>query len=169
MGLMRTFLLIFCAALSLHAESAAGLKWTAPAGWKSEGQRPMRAATYTVAPDTECAVYFFGAGQGGGIEANVDRWKGQFQGPGGGPATAKTAKRTIHGLPVTTIDVSGSYSGMGGPMAAQSGPKPGFRLLGAIVEGAGGKVFVKFTGPAKAVEANQAKFEQMLASFEKER
>src|SRR5947209_17174312 len=32
------------------ADSSAGLRWTAPAGWKSEGARPMRAATYIVAP-----------------------------------------------------------------------------------------------------------------------
>jgi len=43
-------------------------------------------------------VYFFGAGQGGSVEANLDRWKGQMLTPGGKPADAKIAKRTIHGL-----------------------------------------------------------------------
>jgi len=66
------------------AESVAGLKWTAPSGWKPETPRPMRAATYTVpatAPDSasaECVVYFFGSGQGGSVQANLDRWKGQL-------------------------------------------------------------------------------------------
>ena len=40
----------------------------------------MRAATYMV-DGAECVVYFFGAGQGGSIEANVERWKGQFRQP----------------------------------------------------------------------------------------
>jgi hypothetical protein len=133
----------------------------------------MRAATYSIPPAAgdadkgECVVYFFGAGQGGGIEANIDRWKGQFKGPGGKPVDAKTSKKTVHGLPVTLIDVTGEYSGMGGPNAPTKTVKPGYRLLGAIIEGPGGNLFVKFTGPTKTVAANQAKFDQLVNSFQK--
>ena len=134
----------------------------------------MRAATYAVAAtggdtaDAECAVYFFGAGQGGSVEANLDRWKSQFVAPGGKPATATVAKRSSRGLTMTTIDTSGDYSGMGGPMAQATRAVPGYRLLGAIVEGPGGNVFVKFTGPSKTIAANQQKFEQLIASFQPE-
>jgi len=128
----------------------------------------MRAATYMV-DGAECVVYFFGAGQGGGIEANVERWKGQFRQPDGKPVDVKAGKRTIHGMTVTTVDISGDYSGMGGPMAAQKSVQSGYRLLGAIVEGPGGNIFLKFTGPAKTISANQKKFEQLLESFDKER
>jgi hypothetical protein len=171
---MRNGVLLLCFAAGLWAESVAGLQWTAPSGWKNEGSRPMRAATYIVPAaagdreNAECVVYFFGAGQGGSVEANLERWKGQFRQPGGKPAEAQVRKRTVHGLAVTTIDTSGEYSGMGGPMAAEKTVKSGYRLLGAIVEGPAGNVFVKFTGPAKTVAANQQKFEQMLASFQKE-
>ena len=54
---------------------------------------------------------------------------------------------------------------MGGPMAASKTVKPGYRLLGAIAEGPEGSVFFKFTGPAKTVTANQAKFETLIASM----
>jgi hypothetical protein len=167
--------MLFAIAIPLIAESAAGLKWTAPAGWKNEGSRPMRAATYIVAPAVgdsesgECGVYFFGQGQGGSVQANIDRWKSQMLAPGGKPADAKIAKRMVRGLAVTTIDSSGEYTGMGGPMAAAKSVKPGYRLLGAIIESPGGNIFVKFTGPAKTIAANQAKFEQMVNSFERER
>jgi len=154
------FSLAFTAALL--AESVAGLHWTAPAGWKTGDPKPMRAATYLV-EDAECVVYFFGQGQGGGIQANIDRWQGQFSQPNGQPVTGKTGKRTIHGLPVTTVEVAGNYGGMGGAGAA----KPGYRMLGAIVENPGGNIFLKFTGPAKTITANQAKFDQLLNSFEK--
>jgi hypothetical protein len=160
---------------TLIAQSAGGMRWTAPAGWTAEGERPMRAATYTVppapgdAPGAECVVYFFGQGQGGSVEANIERWTGQFRGPDGKPAAPRVAKRHSHGLTITTIDVSGTYSGMGGPMAGGGTPLPGYRLLGAIVEGPGGNVFVKFTGPAKTVAANEQKFEQLLSSFEPEK
>jgi hypothetical protein len=165
------FLFLICAA-ALLGESVAGLKWTPPAGWKSSGTTDMRAATYPVSPaagdkdGAECVVYFFGLGQGGGVQANMDRWQGQFKAPGGKPAMAKMNKITVHGLPVTTIDVSGEYSGMGGPTGAASAVA-GYRLLGAILENAGGNVFIKFTGPAKTMTANQPKFQQLVDSFEK--
>jgi len=167
-------MLAFLLAVPLFAESAAGLKWTAPAGWKNEGSRPMRAATYDIAPAAgdkdapECAVYFFGAGRGGSVEANVERWKNQILAPDGKPAGANIQKRTIHGFAVTTIDSSGAYTGMGGPMAKSNTNQPGYRLLGAIVEGPGGNLFIKLTGPSKTIEANQKKFEQLLDSFQKE-
>jgi hypothetical protein len=155
------------------AQSVAGLRWTAPPGWKAEaGARPMRAATYNIPPvagdheTAECVIYFFGQGQGGSVEANIERWKSQFRAPGGKPAEAKIAKRAVHGLPVTTIDASGEYSGAGGPLAQSTTLKPSYRLLGAIVENSGGNIFIKFTGEARTMTANQQKFEQLLASFE---
>ena len=154
---MRTYL-HFALTFALLAESVAGLHWTVPAGWKTGGPKPMRAATYLV-EDSECVVYFFGQGQGGSVQANLDRWKGQFA----EPAKAAIAKRVVHGLPVTTVDVSGSYAGMGGAAA-----KPGYRMLGAIIENPGGNIFLKFAGPAKTVAANQGKFEQLLGSFDKD-
>jgi hypothetical protein len=172
-SILVSSLVLFSACL--FAESAAGIRWTAPAGWKAEGPRPMRAATYSIAPaagDTagaECVVNFFGPGQGGGVDANIERWKGQVQGPDGKPATAKIDKRTVRGVPITIIDSSGSYTGMGGPMMASPKVVPGYRLLGAIVEGPGGNVFFKLTGPAKTIASQQKNFDQLLASIELEK
>jgi hypothetical protein len=166
--------LLLLAPMALLAESAAGLRWTAPAGWRSEGARPMRAATYTIAPAAgdkaaaECGVYYFGAGQGGSVDANLERWKSQFRTSEGKPAPAQVATRTVKGLKVTTIDASGDYSGMGGPMA-NGKPVPGYRLLGAIVEGPDGNIFLKFTGPARTISANQAQFDQLLTSFQRDK
>jgi hypothetical protein len=172
---MKIFALLFCAG-ALLADSGAGLKWVAPSGWKNEGSRPMRAATYTVAAAAgdkefaECGVYFFGAGQGGSVEANLDRWKAQVLGANGKPADAQIQKRTIHGLSVTVIDTSGAYGGMGGAMTQTPvTPKPGYRLLGAIVEGPGGNIFIKFAGPAKTIAANKQKFDAMVGSFGKDK
>lgn len=134
----------------------------------------MRAATYIIPPaagDTasaECAVYFFGTGQGGTVESNLERWKGQGVGPDGKAADAKIAKRTIHGLAMTTLDTSGDYTGMGGPMAASKSVQSNYRLLGAIIVGPDGNVFIKLTGPAKTVAASQAEFEKLLNSFDRE-
>jgi hypothetical protein len=170
---MRTTLLIFSLAVCLLAETAAGLRWTPPPGWKSEGSTPMRIATYILptGPDdkAECAVYFFGQGKGGTVDANIDRWKGQLVDAAGKPSKADIQKKTIHGLTVTTIDSTGNYTGMGGPMNASPTVHNNYRLLGAIVEGPGGNIFVKFTGPSRLVAANLKNFEQMIASFQKEK
>ena len=169
---MRLVLAVLAmSAASLFAESAAGVRWTAPATWKAQAARPMRAATYTLplsAGDeglAECVVNYFGPGQGGGVEANIDRWRGQVLGPDGKPAAAKIDKRTSRGVPVTVIDAAGTYTGMGGPMGG-SKPVTGYRLIGAIVEGPGGSVFFKVTGPAKTIAAQQKNFEQLLASIQ---
>ena len=82
-------------------------------------------------------------------------------------APAKVTKITIHGLPVTMIDVSGEYSGMGGPIATATVRVSGYRLLGAIIESPSGNVFIKFAGPANTMAANQPKFRQLLDSFAK--
>ena len=172
-GIMRAAVLTLIG-FTLLAETAGSLRWTPPAGWKSEGTAPMRAATYKIAPSAgdqegaECVVYFFGAGQGGNAQANIERWSGQFTGPDGKPANATVAKRTVHDLPVTTIDVTGEYSGAGGPTATVKTVKAGYRLLGAIIESAGGNVFVKFAGPAKTIAANERHFQQLLESFQKQ-
>ena len=168
---MRRAILLSVFAVRLLAESVAGLYWTAPPGWNKQPAKPMRAATYqipAVAPDNEaaeCAIYFFGQGQGGTVEANLNRWKGQFQSSMEHPAKADVRRQTIHGLPVTTIDTAGQYSGMGGPTGKPVSPKANYRLLGAIIEGPGGNVFIKFTGPVKTIAANQKQYESLLSSF----
>jgi hypothetical protein len=168
--MLAASLVVFSA--GLLAESAAGIRWTAPAGWKAEAARPMRAATYSIAPaagdsaGAECVVNYFGPGQGGGVEANIERWRGQVLGPDGKPAPAKIDKRSSRGIAITVIDSSGAYTGMGGPMMASAKAVPGYRLIGAIVEGPGGSVFFKLTGPAKTIAAQRKNFDQLLSSIQ---
>ena len=156
-----------------RAEQAGGLTWTAPAEWKSQGERPMRAATYSIpaakgdAEPAELAVFFFGAASGGGVDANVKRWIDQFQKADGTSAAkdAKVKKETIAGLSATAVDVRGTY--LGGSMMGPSTPKPGYRLLGAIVEGPGGNVFFKLTGPEKTVAGAEKPFRKLLDGLKK--
>jgi hypothetical protein len=170
-GLVLALCLVSAVAL---AESGGGLRWKTPDGWKTGNTEAARVAVYIVAPAgsdksaAECGVYFFGAGQGGTVEANIDRWRGQVQGPGGDTAPAAIGRRRVNGLAITTIDSSGVYWAMGGPSVSTVPPSPGYRLLGAVVAGPRGNLFVKFVGPASTIAANQKQFEQLLASFEKE-
>jgi hypothetical protein len=158
---------------TVSANSAAGIRWTVPREWKTEAARPMRAATYSIVPAAgdrgvaECVVNYFGPGQGGSVEANVERWKTQVLGADGKPAAAKVTSRTVRGIRMTVVDASGSYTGMGGPMAAAK-PVSGYRLIGAIAEGPGGNVFFKLTGPEKTISAEASRFDQLLSSIQPE-
>ncbi len=142
-----------------------------PARWSIGPERQMRAATYKVpaaagdAEDGECAVFFFGPGQGGGVDANIDRWVGQFEQPDGRNSSevAKRQRQTVGGVSVTTVDLTGTYSG--GMVAGGSGKNAGYRLLGAIAEGPQAGVFFKLTGPVRTVGAAEAEFQGMLKSL----
>ncbi len=169
---MRAFLLLAALAggAAFSADSAGGIRWAAPASWKAQAPRPMRAATYTVPPangDTEvaeCAVYYFGQGEGGTADANLKRWIGQIEQAEGDP---KTDHLTVRGLKVATLDLAGTYIGGGGPMARTVVKKPHYRLLGAIVEAPQGPVFFKFTGPQKTIAANQKSFDAMVRGIQR--
>jgi hypothetical protein len=156
-------------ALLLAAEGAAGgIRWNTPSGWTVGEPRPMRKATYTIpaAPGAEageCGVFFFGKGQGGSVDDNLNRWVAQFEGAG----TPKKSQATVHGLPVHRIDLSGTYLAPGGPMMQSQGKKPGWRLSGAIVESPEGLVFFKCVGPAVTIQAAQKDIDALIQSVTK--
>jgi hypothetical protein len=146
------------------ANSVAGIAWTIPPNWTVEGPRPMRAATYTVPQGGSCAVYYFGSDQGGSVEANVQRWAGQFE----GSPKPVTEKKTIASMPVTTVQINGTYTSPGGPMMQSQGKEEGYRLMGAIVEGPEGSVFFKCTGPKDAMTAAKPGFDDLLSSLHRQ-
>jgi hypothetical protein len=140
--------------------AAAGLKFDAPVGWVSKPPAStMRVVEYTlpkVSPDMEdaaLAVYYFG-GQGGTVQANLDRWIGQMSQPDGRASkdVAKaTTLKTTSGLNVTLLDVSGTYVAEMAPGSTDRFNKPGFRLRAAVIEAPDGPYYVKLTGPAATV------------------
>jgi hypothetical protein len=157
------------------AQTVAGIRFAPPVSWKQDAPRPMRVATYQVpaakgdAEGGECGVFYFGGSQGGSVDANLARWLGQFTGANGHPVTefARKEKRDVHGIGVTTVDLSGTFLFSPTPMSPDKTPKPGYRMLGAIIEAPEGNVFVKLTGPAATIGENAAAFEAMLQSVAK--
>ena len=157
----------------LVASLAATLGFTPSAGWKPvTTTSSMRVAQFAIPraagdpQDAEIVVYYFG-GTGGTIEANIERWVGQMQQPDGKPSSgvAQRSKRTINGLAVTLVDVSGTYIAEMTPGSAERHNSPNFRLRAAVVETPNGPYFVKLTGPAKTIAAADKSFEQFIASL----
>ena len=153
---------------------AAGVAWTVPARWEAQPPRMMRVATYLIPmaegddEPGECAVFFFGQGQGGSVDLNLQRWRDQFETESGAPPSPAQRKSTINDLSVTTVSLAGTYLASMGPMF-QSGTvkKPGYKMLGAIVEAPEGNVFIKLTGPEQTVLGAEGEFQTFLNSLRK--
>lgn len=161
---MKHFFLTLFLAVSLHAADpvefqVGAFSFERPQGWQwIVPSSPMRKAQLAVASGdaaAEVTFFHFGAGQGGGVQANVDRWFGQFQ-----DATTGQERETSSATPLTIVRARGTFqSGMpGGPTT----PMTGYALLGAILESPEGDVFVKMTGPAATVDAANDAFLGMV-------
>jgi hypothetical protein len=150
------------------APLAGGLTWTAtaPLVARAPGME-MRAAEYGVAGEGGAAeavltVFHFGAGAGGTVQDNIDRWAGMYQGAGGAPAVPQVAHLTVSGFPITTVATEGTAGG--GMPGAETAPALA-KFLGAIVEGPEGMVFFKLSGPPATVDRARAAFDALIASI----
>lgn len=156
---------------SVAATPRGKLAWTDPPGWtRRPGSNPMRVAEYSVphvapdAEDGECVVTTFGAGQGGSVDANIDRWVRQFEPESAG--ALQKSDRTVAGMKITTVELAGTFRGMampGGPQGPAA-PKRGVRMVAAIVEAPEGAYFFKLTGPDVSVKAARPAFDALLDS-----
>lgn len=143
-------------------------EWTfeRPAKWEwVTTQSSMRKAQLKVPNPAgeagEVVFFHFGPNNGGGTQANVDRWYRQFQGSKE-EIKARSEEAKAGSAKVTYVFAEGTYlSGMpGGPQT----PKPGSALVGAILEDPAGSIFVKYTGPKALVEASTADFKKMVGT-----
>lgn len=149
----------------------AGIQWKTPKGWRLQrSPSPMRLATYFLpnhaAGTATCALFYFGRGQGGSIQANLDRWVGQFAKDPATQRTKKIEKSLYNGLSVHIVEISGPYSDGMGPMASAS-PRPNQRMLGAIVEAPEGPVFFKCVGPDASIQQARGGFSVLLQSVQR--
>ena len=158
----------------LQAPATPGaLKFTAPQGWQARSaSSAMRVAEFVLpgrdatAASAELVVYYFG-GSGGSVDANIQRWLGQMQQPDGRATSdiATRETRTINGLKVSLLDVSGTYVAEVRPGATEKHNSPGFRMRTAVVETSRGPYYLKLVGPATTVEAWNTSFNEFLGSL----
>lgn len=132
--------------------------WTMPS-------MQFRALQYAVpalgvnSPAAELVFSVFLAGDGGPVDANLDRWANQFR-AGNAAAESKRSQSVVNGMQVMRVESLGDYMGMGA-----AAPRPGYMQLGAIVQAPGRNVFMKVVGPKATVESNRAAFEAMIAGI----
>ena len=142
-------------AMPSAANDPPALVWKMPAVWQ-EAPNPnaMRLATYHAPGGVEVAV----SRAGGSTEANIQRWIAQFDNVGHDGRVEKT----VRGLHVVTVEVTGTYVGGGMAMGAPTEPKPDWAMVGSIVETRSPSYFFKMTGPAAAVHAARPVFDRLI-------
>ena len=133
----------------------------APDSWLAvEPSSSMRLVQFVISDveQAEVIVFYFGAGQGGGPQANIDRWLGQFK-----PKNGKTVQpmvtnmKTRGGFPVTWVEIKGDYArGVG------VGPKGGYKsaqmLIAAITKTSRGNLYFQLHGDRETVLRHRDEF-----------
>lgn len=150
----------------------AGLKSKAPAAWKDQKpENNMQKYRFKIdkaagdPEDSEMIVYFFGKGQGGSVEENLKRWKGQFKDPAA--EKSKTDKFKVGDAQITYLDIAGTLV-LRVPQFDPNGKiveKPDFRGLHVVFATNSGNYFIRFRGPAKTIAAQKPAFDEWLKNF----
>lgn len=140
------------------------LIYDTPAGWVEKAGSAMRDINFTIGENGEAECYVARLpGAGGGLLANVNRWRSQM---GASPLTeeevAALPRKPLFGQQASFVTVDGSYTpGMGKTDVFEN-----YRLLGLIIASDAGAVFVKMTGPKDLVVKNEAAFDQFTQSID---
>ena len=143
-----------------------------PAGWQqSPPSNRLRLAQFEIpaakgdAEPAELVISSFGGG-GGGVEANIQRWVGQFASKG---RESKIVTGESPQGKYVLVDVQGTYNKPDGPpVLRKTKPMPGSRMLAVILAVPGkGNYFLKLTGLQSTVKAAAADFRRSFGGQEK--
>jgi len=110
--------------------------------------------------EAECYVTLLG-GAGGGVVANINRWRDQM----GAEVLSEAQIAALPRIPflggeAVLVEIPGAYVGMG------DADVPAALLLGAVCMLEDASVFVKMTGPRATVEAEREAFQEFCGSME---
>jgi hypothetical protein len=156
-----------------------GLKSKTPKDWKAkeipENLKQFRAYMATLPKaegdkdDADLVVFYFGQGGGGGVDANVKRWKDTFNPPEGKTIddVSKVENIKVGDVKATVLSVSGTYKFKAAPFDPNSPTvmKPDYKMVGVVFESPKGPYFFRLTGPAKTIDKHQKAFDEWLKNF----
>ena len=155
-------------AVNLLAPSPAGelpVTHRRPATWLGEEPASsMRLAQYRIASDSSvvCVVFWFGAGAGGSLPANFDRWTQQFA---NGATIASEEIEVADRVRASVLKVRGTYVAEVTPGAAEFFEEPDWAMLAAYLDGPQGPLFHRMVGPSAEVVAQREAFVAWIRSF----
>ena len=159
--------------LTSPAQGQVSIQFDTPIAWtKISTNSSFRVAEYRLPrtvgdiEDAELVVYYFG-GDGGTVEANLQRWTNQMRQEDGKPSSevATTTQFEISGFTVTVLDVPGIYAAEVQPGSGMHFFKRNYRLKAAVAETPSGPYFFKLTGPNETVSSWESDFLTLLESL----
>lgn len=129
----------------------------------------MRKAQYRLpgdAGEATLVVYHFGP-RTGTLEANLERWAGQFEQPDGGESSARMTRepRRVGELEVLLVDLSGTYVAETFPGSGEHVREEGWRMLTAVIDTPEGPYYAKLVGPQATVDAHAARLDSFLEAL----
>ena len=142
-----------------YEASVGGFNFRVPADWKEQPPKSQFVLGEFSIPGEGGPARLTISSAGGGIEANIERWRGQFTREAGDPEPRET--EILFGLQKgTLVELAGTYTDM------FSGGKPNqvWRMLGVAVPMGPTNVFVKMTGPAATVVQRRDEFVKFVES-----
>jgi hypothetical protein len=134
-----------------------------PASWvPEEVTSSMRLLQFAIPGEGEAGsgqfvLYYFGPGQGGSVEANVERWRSQFSRPDGAEVEAVVTPLEGSAMPATLVELEGSYARSVG-MGQVGEVLPDRMLLAGVVETPQGNLHPQLHGPAELVKGQREAF-----------
>jgi len=162
------------AAPGMQTVSFRGFAMDIPGAWKAEsGANPMRVAQFEwpkAGKDAEaptCIVFYFGAGSGGSVEANLARWRGQFD-EKGDPTPGKSETFSTNHAKFTLLEKTGIFKQQASMMSPDFTPMLGWAMLAAVAEIEGGPVYFRATGPEASIMAQREAMITALKSLRKQ-
>lgn len=148
-----------------------GITFEVPAGWKSaKPSSSMRRAQLSIPPvegdkdAPECVLFAFPGGAGT-VEANIERWAGQFRGEDNTPPKPESCKLKGKNTEVTRVDISGRFVAPVFPGSPDTENKAGYRLMGAIVVTPQVSYFLKIVGPEATMKSSAKDFDALISSM----
>jgi hypothetical protein len=138
------------------------LEWKTPPGWQNLPPAPMREINLAAGdpPMTECYVSSLPV-SGGGLEANVNRWRQQMGlAPDSADAIYSLPDVQVLGHVGKLVELNGTYAGMRGDEQREDA-----KMLAAFVPAGDRAITVKMIGPAEQVDAERENFDFFLSSL----
>lgn len=163
-------LLVF---LPAAAFQKAGIELQIPSSWTATPPASaMRAGEWKISSKSkeieagEFVIFYFGVGQGGDAQSNINRWKSQVTNPQGAPAASEISTQKVGTLQLTQIRSSGTYTGMSALAGVPPVTKNNYGFIGVVVEGGPeGSLFLRATGPEGLIQSQIPLIQKMLQTL----
>ena len=147
-----------------YEATVGGFKFTVPADWQEQPPKSQFVLGEFSLTGEGGPARLTLSSAGGGLEANIERWQGQFS-RGPNDPEPRQSEITFDGQKGTLVELSGTYT----DMLSAGNPGKNWRMLGVAIPLGPTNFFVKLTGPQATVTAQKDAFVKFVESAKAEK